>query len=85
MTEPHRSASNLVASPRSIRAGNGIHWPVIQQKGPNSKDPRRRERLPKVSPRSSSREVRIRVPDFFSVVDFSRGTHPTKKGVRPGT
>ena len=31
--------------------------------------------------RSSSREVRIRVP-FFSVVYFSRGTLPPKKGKR---
>ena len=30
-------------------------------------------------------EVRRRVPDFCSVVDFSRGTLPTKKGVRQGT
>ena len=34
--------------------------------------------------RYSSREVRIRVPTF-SVVDFSRGTLPTKKGLRKGT
>ena len=33
------------------------------------------------SPARSSREVRLRVPDFFSVVHFSRGTTlPTKKG-----
>ena len=36
-----------------------------------------------ITARSSSREVRIRVP-FFSVVYFSRGTQP-KKGVRKGT
>ena len=35
--------------------------------------------------RSSSREVRIRVPFVFSVVYFSRRTLPTKKGVRKGT
>ena len=34
--------------------------------------------------RSSSREVRIRVP-FFQDVYFSRGTLPTKKGVKKGT
>ena len=32
--------------------------------------------------RSSSREVRRRVPDFSSVVYFSRGTPPPKKGER---
>ena len=37
--------------------------------------------LRKVS-RSSSSEVRIRVPFVFSVVYFSRGTLPTKKGKR---
>ena len=30
--------------------------------------------------RSSRREVRIRVPTFFSVVYFSRGTQNPKKG-----
>ena len=34
-----------------------------------------------ILPRSSSPEVRIRVP-FFSVVHFSRGTLPPKKGKR---
>ena len=33
-------------------------------------------------PRSSSREVRIRVPTLFSVVYFCRGTRTTKQGVR---
>ena len=33
-------------------------------------------------PRSSSREDRITVPDFYIVVDFSRGTLPTNKGVK---
>ena len=33
----------------------------------------------KARTRSSSREVRLRVPDFFSVVCFSRETLPTKK------
>ena len=31
------------------------------------------------TPRSSSREVRIRVPFLFSVVYFSRGTLPPKR------
>ena len=35
--------------------------------------------------RSSRFETRIRVPDFFLFVYFSRGTLPTKKGVRKGT
>ena len=39
----------------------------------------------KMATRSSSREVRIRVPEFFAVVYFSRGTLPTKKGVKKGT
>ena len=33
--------------------------------------------------RSSSREVRIRVPTFFSVVYLSRGTLPKKTGGEP--
>ena len=33
----------------------------------------------KGSARSSNREVRIRVPTFFSVVYFSRGTPPNQK------
>ena len=42
------------------------------------------EKKPKLSTRSSSGEVGIRVP-FFSVVDFSRGTLPTKKGSKGTT
>ena len=39
-----------------------------------------------VATRSSSGGVRIRVPAFFAVVDFSRGPLPTKKGtVKVGT
>ena len=35
--------------------------------------------------RSSSREVRIRVPFLFSVVHFSRGTLPKKRGEKGTT
>ena len=39
-----------------------------------------------IEPRSSSREVIIlRVPDLFSVADFSRGTLPPKRGEKGTT
>ena len=50
-----------------------------------SSEPRKRLGSHGFTPRSSSREVRISWYQLFSVVYFSGGTLPTKKGERKGT